>query len=374
MRLYTIAFFLAAALFRLDASEVLLYIGTYTNQGSKGIYISHFDDKSGTLSKPELAAETPNPTFLALHPSRRFLYAANEVGQFGSERSGFVSAFAIDQTTGKLTLLNQVSSKGGGPCHVSVDKTGKTCLVANYGGGTVAALGIGADGQLAASNSWHQHMGKGADPRRQERAHAHSINPSPGGHFAVAADLGTDTIYVYLLDAVQARLTPNAPEGAKAKPGAGPRHFSFHPDGKKGYVINELASTITAYLWNESKGLLTEIAAASTLPQDFKGSNYTAEVRVHPSGRFVYGSNRGHDSIAVFTLDGQGAPKLLQNISTGGEMPRNFTIDKSGKWLLAANQKTGNISVFSIDQKTGRLTDTGKRLELSAPVCLRFLE
>lgn len=365
---------LLAALPSIQAAGVPLYIGTYTNQGSKGVYVARFDPATGAISKPELAAEVDNPTFLAIHPSKKYLYTAGEIGNFRGERAGAVSAFAIDAKTGKLTLLNQVSSKGGGPCHVSVDRTGKACLVANYGGGTVAAMGIGLDGKLKESASFHQHQGKGPNEKRQERAHAHSINVSPGNGFAVAADLGADMLYVYKLDPATATLTPNRPPGVKTAPGAGPRHFTFHPNGRWAYAINELANTVVAYEWNEKAGTLTEFATVNTLPADFKQTSYTAEVRVHPSGKFLYGSNRGQDSIAVFTLDAKGAPKLVQTVQTGGEMPRNFTLDASGKWLIAANQKTGNISVFAIDVRTGRLTDTGKRVELSAPVCLRLVE
>ncbi len=358
----------------MQAAEVLLYIGTYTNQGSKGVYVAKFDMATGSISTPELAGEVDNPTFLAIHPSKKYLYTAGEIGNFRGERAGAVSAFAIDAKTGKLTLLNQVSSKGGGPCHVSVDQAGKVCLVANYGGGSVAAMAIGVDGKLKESSSFHQHEGKGPNEKRQERAHAHSINVSPGNRFAVAADLGTDMLYVYKLDLASAALTLNQPPGAKAAPGAGPRHFTFHPNKKWAYAINELSNTVAAYAWDEKAGTLTEIATAGTLPPEFKQPNTTAEVRVHPSGKFLYGSNRGQDSIAVFSLDAKGAPKLIQTVHTGGVMPRNFTLDTKGRWLLAANQRTGNISVFSIDTATGKLTDTGKRIEVSAPVCLRLLE
>lgn len=374
MRAFAALCLLLVSTASLLAQDVWLYIGTYTNQGSKGVYASKFNLKTGDISAPELVAETPNPTFLAIHPSRRFLYAANEVGEFNGEKSGMLTAFAIDKKTGKLTQLNQASSKGAGPCHVTVDKTGNACLVANYGAGTVAALGIDRDGKLRESTSFHQHQGTGPNEKRQEKAHAHSINPSPGNKYAVAADLGTDTLYVYKLDPASATLTLNTPEGTKTRPGAGPRHFAFHPNKKWGFVINELGNTLNSYTWDEKAGTLTEIASMPTLPADYGGTSYTAEVSVHPSGKYVYGSNRGMDSIAVFRLSPSGQPQLIQNISTGGVMPRNFTIDKKGRWLLAANQRTGNIAVFSIDPATGRLTDTGKRIELSAPVCLRILE
>lgn len=374
MRSILILISFLASLLPLQAQEALLYIGTYTNQGSKGVYVARFDMRTGAISTPELAAEVDNPTFLAIHPSKKYLYTAGEIGNFRGERAGAVSAFAVDKKSGKLTLMNQVSSKGAGPCYVAVDKTGSVCLVANYGGGTVAAMKIGADGKLAESTSFHQHEGKGPNEKRQERAHAHSINVSPGNKYAVAADLGADMLYVYKLDASTATLTLNEPKGVKAAPGAGPRHFTFHPNKRWAYAINELNNTVTAYVWDERKGTLAALGSAGTLPADYSAPNTTAEVRVHPSGKYLYGSNRGMDSIAVFRLDMNGMPTLIQTVPTGGVMPRNFTLDAKGRWLLAANQRTGNITVFSIDARTGKLTDTGKRVELSAPVCLRILE
>lgn len=358
----------------LFGAEVPLYIGTYTNQGSQGIYVARFNPETGALSAPELAGEAQNPTFLALHPSGKYLYAANEVANYKGERAGMVTAFAIDPKTAKLTFVNQVSSHGAGPCHVALDRKGEALLVANYGGGSVAAFTIAGDGRVRESTSFHQHFGKGADPKRQERAHAHSINASPGNRFAVAADLGTDSIYLYRLDAHRGMITPHTPESVKTAAGAGPRHFAFHPDGKHGYAVNELDNTVTSYEWDEQTGTLTPKGSVRTLPESFKETSYTAEILVHPSGKYVYASNRGHDSIAVFSLENPVAPKPVQHMSTGGVQPRNFTLDKTGKWLLAANQRTGNIAVFSVDAASGKLTDTGKRIEVSAPVCLRLLE
>jgi 6-phosphogluconolactonase len=357
----------------LSGAEVPLYIGTYTNQGSQGIYVARFNLETGALSAPELAAATPNPTFLALHPSGKYLYAANEVSTFQNERAGMVSAFAIDPKTAKLTLINQVSSHGAGPCHIAVDQTGEALMAANYGGGSVAAFTLAKDGRVHESASFHQHYGKGADPKRQERAHAHSINPSPGNRWAVAADLGADQLYVYRFDPHRGSITPYEAGHVKTEPGAGPRHFVFHPDGKHAYAVNELNNTVTAYGWDEQTGALTPRGSAATLPEGFSGTSYTAEIRVHPSGKTLYASNRGHDSIAVFSLDNPAAPRLVQHIATGGGQPRNFTLDKAGKWLLAANQRTGDITVFSIGAD-GRLAGTGKRIEVSAPVCLRLLE
>lgn len=351
-----------------------MYIGTYTNQGSQGIYLAKFNPETGALGAPELAAETPNPTFLALHPSGKYLYAVSEVAAFKGEKAGSVSAFAIDPKTAKLTLINQVSSHGTGPCHVAADPTGEALMVANYGGGSVAAYRLGKDGRIHESSSFHQHFGKSVNPKRQERAHAHSINPSPGNRYAVAADLGTDLLYIYRFDPHAGSITPHESAHVKAAPGAGPRHFTFHPGGRYAYAVNELDNTVTAYTWDEQTAALAPQGSVPTLPSDFSQASSTAEIRVHPGGKFLYASNRGHDSITVFSLDNPAAPKPVQHMSTGGATPRNFTLDKTGKWLLAANQRTGNVVVFRIDDATGKLAETGVKIELSAPVCLRLLE
>jgi 6-phosphogluconolactonase len=356
------------------ADDYLVFIGTYTRQNSKGIYASRLDAGTGKLSPVELAGETSNPSFLAIHPNRRFLYAVSEVADFGGQKSGAVAAFTIDRLSGKLTLLNQVSSRGDGPCYVIVDKSGKSALVANYGGGSVAALPIKPDGSLGEASAFIQHAGSSVVPRRQAGPHGHSINPSPDNRFAVAADLGLDQLLVYRFDPAKSSLTPNDPPFTKLNPGAGPRHFAFHTSGKFAYAINEIQSTVTALAYDSSKGVLRELQTISTLPKDFTGNNSTADVHVHPSGKFVYGSNRGHDSIAVFAVDtSKGTLMAVEQVSTQGRTPRNFGIDPSGSYLLAANQATNNIVVFRIDQKTGRLTPTGQVLDAPTPVCLKFL-
>jgi 6-phosphogluconolactonase len=375
MRLHL--FFVIAAAARLaagplQAKDLLLFIGTYTNQGSKGIYVSRFDPAAGALSAPELAAETPNPTFLAVHPSGRFLYAANEVNAFQGARAGSITAYAIDAATGKLTMLNAVSTKGAGPCHVATDHKGKVCLAANYGGGSFASFRIEPDGRLSEAASFIQDEGSGPVKQRQAGPHSHSMTVSPGNGFAVGADLGTDKLLVFKIDTATGQLTANTPPFTATAPGAGPRHFAFRPNGKTAYAINELDSTVVAYAWDEKAGTLKELARVSTLPKDFKGQNFPAEIRVHPSGKFLYGSNRGQDSIALFHLDAKGVPTFVETVPSGGVMPRNFTLDPTGRWLLAANQRTGNIAVLSIDTKTGKLKDTGHRLEVSGAVCLKF--
>jgi 6-phosphogluconolactonase len=362
---------LIGSAFLLQAASLPVYIGTYTDRGSKGIYLARFNTETGALSAPELVAETPNPTFLALDPSGMFLFAANEIGNFQGQKSGSITAFRIDKATGKLTLANAVSSKGVGPCHVSCDKTGRMVMSATYVGGSVASYKIAADGSLSEAVSSIQHQGTGPNKGRQEAPHAHSINPAPENAFAIAADLGTDSLYVYRIDPASATLKPNDPPAARTAPGAGPRHFTFHPNAKWAYAVNELDSTVTQYAWDGRKGTLAPLATASTLPKDFSKTNSTAEIRVHPNGRTLYASNRGLDSIAVFGLDSAGKPTLVQNVSSGGVMPRNFNITPDGKWLLAANQRTGNVVVLRIEPD-GKLSQTGTKIELSAPVCLRF--
>ena len=346
----------------------LVYFGTYTGEKSKGIYVAQFDPTSGKIGPLSLAAEVANPSFVAPHPNRRFLYAVSE------ERGGSASAFSIDPKTGRLTFLNRVSSQGSGPCYARVDKTGKALLVANYGSGDFAVLPIEADGKLREASAHIQDQGKGTDPGRQERPHAHSLNPSPDNRFAVGADLGLDKLFVFKFDAANGTLTANNPPFLQIKPGSGPRHFAFHPNGKFAYVTNEMASTVDALSWNAAAGELRGLQTISTLPADFKGQTTTAEIQVHPSGKFLYDSNRGADSIAVFAIDGRkGTLKAVANTPTQGKEPRNFGIDPTGSFLIAANHKSDNIVVFRIDKKTGKLTPTGQVLELGAPVCVKFV-
>ena len=356
--------------------ELLVYIGTYTGAKSKGIYMSRLDVASGALGPPELAAETSSPSFLAVHPRGGFLYSVNEVNASGGKPGGGVSAYAIDRTTGKLTALNQESSGGPGPAHLIVDKSGADVLVANYGGGSVAALPIEADGRLKPPSAFIQHTGSSVNPNRQDKPHAHSINVSPDNRFAYVADLGLDKVLIYRFDAKRGSLTPSEPPFAAVAPGAGPRHFAFHPKGRFAYVINEIDLTVTAFSHNAKSGALTTVQSVSTLPDGVtKVPAYsTAEVQVHPSGRFLYGSNRGHDSITVFAIDGKsGKLTYVQNEPTQGSTPRGFGIDPSGTYLLAGNQRSDSVVVFRIDQQTGRLTPTGHKIEVGSPVCVKFV-
>ena len=361
--------------------KYFVYVGTYTAEAgstSKGIYAYRFDSDTGELASIGVAAETANPSFLAVHPNQRFLYAVNETGNYQGQKSGAVSAFSIDHTTGKLTLLNEVASKGADPCYITVDKTGKYVLVANYTGGSVAVFAVLEDGRLGEATAFIQHTGHGADPERQEGPHAHSIDLSPDERFAIVDDLGLDETLVYRFDRAKGSLTLNDPQIyttlAKADPGAGPRHFAFNPNGKFAYVVNEIQSTVSVFSYDGSAGVLRRLQTISTYPKDFSAHNDDAEIQVHPSGKFLYASNRGHDSIAVFAIDpDKGTLTLVEYASTKGRTPRSFEIAPGGSLLFAANEKSNNIVVFSIDAKTGRLKPTGKVLDVSEPVCVKFV-
>jgi 6-phosphogluconolactonase len=353
-----------------------VYVGTYTAEGStsKGIYTYRFDAATDELTSVGLAAETTNPSFLAAHPNHRFLYAVNEVSNYKGEKSGAVSAFAIDRANGKLTLLNQVASKGADPAYITVDKSGKYVLVANYTGGSIAVFPVLEDGRLGEASAFIQHTGHGSDPQRQEGPHAHSIDLSPDNRFAIVDDLGLDETLVYKFDSLKGSLTPNDPPFAKADPGAGPRHFALRPDGKFAYVVNEMAATVSVFSYDGAAGVMRPLQSISTLPRGFDGAKEDAEIEVHPSGKFLYASNRGHDSIAVFAIDAnQGTLTLIEYASTKGQTPRSFEISPGGALLFAANEKSDNIVVFRIDQKSGRLTATGKVLDVAEPVCVKFV-
>jgi 6-phosphogluconolactonase len=354
-------------------AKLWVYIGTSTGGMSKGIYRFAFDPATGTAGAVELAAESPNPGFLAFHPSRPLLYAVNGMAEFQGQKTGAVSAFAHDPKNGALTLLNQQPSGGTGPCHLVVDAAGKNVLVANYSAGSTAALPLDAEGRLGPPRSVIQHAGSSVDPRRQQGPHAHSINLDAANRFAFAADLGLDKVLVYRFDSQQGTLAPHEPPSASVAPGAGPRHFAFHPSGRFAYVINELNSTVTAFQYDASAGVLREIQAVTTLPAGFSGENYPAEVLVHPSGRFLYGSNRGHDSIAIYTIDaGTGKLTPAGHAPSGGKWPRNFNIDPSGAWMIIGNQNSDNVLVCRIDPERGTLTPSGKTLEAPAPICFKM--
>jgi 6-phosphogluconolactonase len=351
-----------------------VYVGTYTQRGSKGIYLFELDPTSGRLTPRGLAAAVKDPSFLAIHPNRRFLYAVGEGDQFEGKPAGAVSAFAIDPDAGKLTLLNRQSSGGAGPCHLVTDRRGRHVLAANYSGGSVCALPIREDGRLGKATALVRHRGSSVNKARQEAPHAHSINLDRANRFAFACDLGTDQVLVYRYDADRGTLTPNDPPAAQLSPGSGPRHFAFHPTGKYAYVINELKSTVTAFDYDARRGVLRAVQTVSTLPRRFTGENTTAEVQVHPSGKFLYGSNRGHNSIAVFAIDARtGKLTAVGRQGKDVKIPRNFGIDPAGKFLIVANQEGDSLVVFRINRRTGELTPTGVKVEVPMPVCVKMM-
>ncbi len=367
----------AAALLALaQGNSLLVYVGTYAGPKSQGIYVSRLDLSTGALTAPQLAAEAQNPSFLATHPSGNFIYAVNEIGNYEGTKTGSVSAFAVDRATGLLKLLNRQSSGGGGPAHISMDPKGRNVLVANYGGGSVAVLPIDGNGSLKAPTSVDQHTGSSVNPQRQKEPHAHSIKLDPSGARAYSADLGIDKVLIYAYDAEKGTIAANNPPSAPLKPGAGPRHLSFHPNGRFAYVINEIDLTVTAFALGPKDGALTEVQTLSTLPAGVAAlpAYSTAEVQVHPSGRFLYGSNRGHDSLTVFAIDeATGKLTFVQNEPTQGSTPRGFGIDPTGAYLLAGNQRSDSVVVFRIDPKSGRLTATGAKIDVGLPVSVVFV-
>lgn len=358
-----------------DTDVLLVYFGTYTRGASEGIYVARFDRASGTLEEARLAAKTVNPSFLAIHPTGRYLYAVGEIADFEGKKSGGVHALAIEQPAGTLRHLNAQSSEGTGPCHLIVDATGRDVLVANYGSGSAACLPIAEDGRLKPASAVVQHEGSSINPRRQEGPHAHSINLDLNNRIAVVADLGLDKIMIYRFDAARGSLMPNDPPSVSVVPGGGPRHFAFHPNGRFAYTNNEMASSVTAFTYDGQRGALEPIQTISTLPEEFDGDNTTAEIRVHPNGRYLYVSNRGHNSIAMFAIDpSTGKLSPLGHEPSGGKIPRNFNLDPSGRYLLAANQDSDNVVVFRVKQDSGRLERTGSHIEVPTPVCIRFLK
>ena len=356
--------------------DLLVYLGTYTGAKSKGIYVSRLNVATGALSAPQLAADTPNPSFLAVRPQGDVLYAANEVDTFQGKPTGSVSAFAIDKTTGRLTPLNQRSSNGPGPAHLSVDEEGRVVLVANYGGGSIAVLPIKADGSLDGPTSFVQHSGSSVNPDRQRAPHAHEIIVDPSNRFVYVPDLGLDKVMIYRFDASTYALTASTPASASLKPGAGPRHLAIASSGRFAYVINELNCTITAFQRDLSTGALSEMQTISSLPPGVaqaKGFS-TAEIALGPSGAFLYGSNRGHDSISVFSVDrASGKLTYVDNTPTGGKTPRGFGIEPGGAYLIAGNQNSDSVVVFKIDGATGKLRATGAPISVGAPVDVKFV-
>jgi 6-phosphogluconolactonase len=347
--------------------QYIAYVGTYTNQRptpkSKGIYAYRFDAKTGKFTSIGLAAETSNPSFVAVSPNHRFLYAANEDNQ------GMVSAFAIDAATGMLKPLNSVSSKGSGPCHVSVDKTGKWVFAANYNNGSVASFPVKADGSLGEAVSSIQHQGSSVNRSRQAGPHAHEAVVSADNKLLFVPDLGMDKVMEYKIGADGA-LTPNTPPFIAIAPGSGPRHLAFAPNGKFVYVMTEMTDSVVAFSY-DGKGGAKEMQTIASAPAAAGTSG--AEIAVHPSGKFLYASNRGHNSIGIFAIDSDGKLTAAGNVPTEGKTPRFFGIDPTGAWLIAANQDSDNMVVFRIDPKTGALTPAGDAIPIASPVCVAFV-
>ena len=362
-----------------------VFVGTYTEPilfgtgqilrgKGKGIHVYRFDTNSGALEPYGVAEGVRNPSYLAFHPSRRFLYAVNEYKEFEGRPSGAVSAFALDPDSGKLTFLNQKATGGTDPCHLTVTKSGDCVLVANFASGSFCALPIRPDGSLGDGGDFVQHHGSSIDPKRQTGPHAHAVILDNQERFVFVPDLGMDKVMIYELDAAHAKVKPNRTQWAAVRPGAGPRQVVMHPGGRFAYLINELNSTMTAFRYDGDQGTLEEMQTLSTLPENFQGSSTCAEVQITPTGDLLYGSNRGHNSLAIYAIDpAQGTLRLLGHQSTRGSIPRNFTVDPTGSWVLAANQDSDNLAVFRIDHATGSLVPTGDPVEAPTPVCIKVL-
>lgn len=349
-----------------------VYLGTYTRGESRGIYACEMDTARGTLTAPRLVAEVRNPSFLAFHPVLPRLYAVSELWQTDGPDRGAVTAFAIDDATGELRELNQEAVGGAGPCHLAVSPRGRYVVTANYGSGSTSVLPLDDEGRLQPRSHVVQHEGSGPNEARQKGPHAHQTLFSPGGEILLVPDLGIDQVLLFRLDEAAGRLSAWNPPSVAVPPGSGPRHCAYHPSGKFLYVVNELASTVSVFECTDEVPLrLTQ--TISTLPPEFDGGNTTAEIEVHPSGRFVYASNRGHDSIAAFAIDSAtGKLSEIGRFPSGGRVPRNFAIAPGGRFLLAANQDTDNVVVFAIDQDSGKLQPTEGSVQVGAPVCVVY--
>ena len=353
-------------------SDYLCYIGSYAKGDENGIHVYRFDTNTSTLTPQSGIDGVENPSFLDISPNRRFLYAIGETSEVNGTSGGAVAAFAIDQQSGDLSHINTQSAVGSGPCHISVDPTGCHVFVANYGGGSVAVLPINADGSLGEASDFVQHQGYSVDASRQQEPHAHSIMVTPNNKHAFAPDLGLDKIKVYAIDHDNGKLSEQTP--GEVEPGQGPRHLDFHPDGQRAYVINEMGNTVTVFDYDAEGGKLTAVQSISTLPDGYTETSHTADIHVHPNGKFLYGSNRGHDSIAVYAIDSvNGQLTTIEIVPTGGQGPRNFGIDPTGTYLIAGNHGSNDIFTFKIDQDTGKLTAGGERVEVPSPVCHKFI-
>ncbi|MBL8213380.1 MAG: lactonase family protein [Bryobacterales bacterium] len=366
--------------------QYLVYWGTYTtkltrfaNGESKGIYVSRFDGETGKLSTPELAAETKSPSYLALHPNGRFLYAANELGPEDTEIStsiGYLTAFAIDKASGKLTELNRSSAKGLMPCHLNLDKTGGMVAAANWASGSTVSIPVGKDGKLGEAATVYQHAGErsGGKPGAKVEVHCHSVTYTPDNRFLIATDTGLNKVFVHRIDAGKGSFTPHNPPFLGLKHQANPRQFRFHPNGKWAYVANESGPGCTMLRYDTARGVFEEGPTGRTVPESYREPMTCAEVEVHPSGEYVYVSNRGHNSIAAMRIDpATGAPSLIETFALGGSNPRSFNIDPSGRFLIAMLQRVNAIVPLRIDRATGKLSRYAENMALPAPVCAKFV-
>ncbi|QRO00222.1 lactonase family protein [Archangium violaceum] len=350
--------------------ELWVYVGTYTSGQGEGIYLCRLDLATGALQQVGLTRGVVEPSFLAMDPMGRYLYAVNELTEFEGKPGGFVSAFRIHPQTRELTFINQQPTQGGAPCHLDVAANGRFVLVANYVGGTVSVLPVLPEGGLGAAVDVRRHEGSGPNTRRQEGPHAHQVVLDADNRHALVSDLGLDKIMLYRFDGEQGRLTPAEPAWVSTQPGSGPRHLTFHPNGRFAFGIHELSSTITAFAYDPRLGALEALQTVSALPGGFTGTSYGADIHVSPDGRFLYGSNRGHDSIVVHAIDSSGRLTYVEHVPTRGRWPRHFTLEPTGRYLLVANQRTHDIFCFQRDLETGRLTPVGEALKIPAPVCL----
>ena len=363
---------ISGVLFAADHSggQYLAYVGTYTGPKSKGIYGFRFDPSSGKVEQLGLVAEVANPSFLTLDRNQQYLYAVSELS---GKTHGLVSSFAVNKKSGMLTFLNKVSTIGTVACHLVVDKTNKMLFVANYGSGSVAAFRVRSDGTLSASTAFDQHKGSSVNPRRQKGPHAHAVVLSADNRFLFVPDLGLDKIMSYRIDPGQATFTANDPPFVTVTAGFGPRHFIFNPNNRYAYDVNEMGSSVTAFSYDAQNGVLHVIQNISTLPKGFTGVNNSGEIQIEKAGRFLYASNRGHDSIAAFAINRKdGKLTKIQTVSTQGKTPRNFALDPTGRYLFAANQDSDTIVVFNVDGKTGLLSPTGQTISVPSPVCIEF--
>lgn len=366
--------FLALLAMPVFAAEPLVFVSAFASGGNGGIHAFGFDLEKGTLKPLHRTTDVRNPFFIAVSPDRRFLYAI-DAESFGGDEDENVAAFALEGRTGKMTRLNHQTARGTASCYLDVAASGRCVLVANYSSGSVAALPVRSDGSLGEAASFFQHSGSSADPARQKGPNAHCFVISPDGRHALAADLGIDKVMIYQLDAATARLTSNAAQPfAKLAPGSGPRHLIFHPGGKLVYVINELANTITVFDWNVAEGTLKEKQTIATLPEDFTGKSYTADLKITPDGRHLYGTNRGHDSLASYRIARDGTLTLLHIQPSGGKGPQNLLITPDGRWLLCANMPGNNVVVFKLDPSSGAITPDGAPVEVPMASCIRWME